>query len=50
MVIKLDVANAFDRVHHSFLFSVMKKLGFGDKWIEACIGCPWIEPKLVYCY
>eukprot|EP00253_Pinus_taeda_P027485 PITA_27485 len=29
MVIKLDLANAFDRVRHSFLFEVLQKMGFG---------------------
>jgi hypothetical protein len=28
MVIKLDMENAFDRVKHSFLFSVLKAYGF----------------------
>lgn len=47
MVIKLDLANAFDRVKHSFLFAILHKLGFGRnfiKWIKACILEPWIAP------
>eukprot|EP00253_Pinus_taeda_P012315 PITA_12315 len=47
MVIKLDLANAFDRVRHEFLFAVMKKLGFSTKfinWVKACIASPWIAP------
>lgn len=28
MTIKLDMANAFDRVGHSFLYEVMYKFGF----------------------
>eukprot|EP00253_Pinus_taeda_P035966 PITA_35966 len=47
MVIKLDLANAFDRVKHEFLFMVMKKMGFSSaiiKWIKACIASPWIAP------
>jgi hypothetical protein len=47
MVIKLDMANAFDHVKHSFLFSVLKAYGFSDdfiNWIKACIGSPWITP------
>jgi hypothetical protein len=47
MVIKLDLANAFDRVRHEFLFEVMRKFGFDTKfvnWIKACIGSPWIAP------
>jgi len=47
MAIKLDLANAFDRVNHSFLLKVIRKFGFGDKfikWIRACILEPWIAP------
>jgi hypothetical protein len=50
MVIKLDTANAFNRVKHSFLLSVLKAYGFYDlfiSWIKSCIGCPWISP-LIY--
>ena len=46
-VIKLDLANAFDRVKHRFLFAVLHNLGFGQtfiKWIKACISEPWIAP------
>jgi hypothetical protein len=47
MIIKLDLANSFDRVRHNFLFKVMEKLGFFlafIRWIKACIGSPWIAP------
>eukprot|EP00253_Pinus_taeda_P021912 PITA_21912 len=47
MVVKLDLANAFDRVRHSFLLKVLHKLGFGENfinWIRACISEPWIAP------
>jgi hypothetical protein len=47
MVIKLDLANAFDRVRHEFLFEFMRKFGFDTKfvnWIKSCIGSPWIAP------
>lgn len=47
LVIKLDLANAFDRVRHEFLFVVMKKLGFSTvfiNWVKACIASPWIAP------
>jgi hypothetical protein len=47
MIIKLDLANAFDRVRHNFLFQVMGKLGFTSpfiNWIKAYIASPWITP------
>lgn len=47
MVVKLDLANAFDRVRHSFLFNFLSKFGFGVSfinWIWACISEPWIAP------
>ena len=34
MVIKMDLANAFDRVRHDFLFAVMRNFGFNQKFIE----------------
>ena len=49
MIIKLDLANAFDRVRHKFLFEVMRKFGFDPSfvnWIKACIGSPWIAPMV----
>eukprot|EP00253_Pinus_taeda_P005523 PITA_05523 len=47
MAIKLDLADAFDRFNHSFLLNVLKKFGFGVRfinWIRACISEPWIAP------
>ena len=47
MIIKLDMANAFDRLNHQYLFKVLKLFGFGDKlisWINVCIGKPCIAP------
>ena len=47
MVIKLDLANAFDRVRHDFLFQVMQRFGFASTfitWVKACIGSPCISP------
>jgi hypothetical protein len=49
MVIKLDMDNAFDRVKHSFLLSLLKAYGFYDLFIsliKACIGSPWIPPLI----
>ena len=47
MIVKLDLANAFDRVRLNFLFVVMLKLGFHPQlvsWVRACISGPWIAP------
>jgi len=47
MVIKLDLANAFDRVRHEFLFAVMQRFGFDNQfinWVKACIKAPWVAP------
>ena len=47
MIIKLDLANAFDRVRYEFLFQVMHRFGFGVgfiRWIQSCINSPWITP------
>ena len=47
MVIKLDLTNAFDKVRHDFLFSMMEKFGFSKvliTWVKACIASPWIVP------
>eukprot|EP00253_Pinus_taeda_P035876 PITA_35876 len=52
MVIKLDLTNAFDRVRHDFLFSVMEKFGFAKvliTWVKACIASPWIVPLVNGC-
>ena len=49
MAIKLDLANAFDRVRHDFLFAVMTKFGFSQafiSWIKGCVGDPWIAPLI----
>ena len=46
-ILKLDLANAFDRVRHSFLIAVLKKMGFELPFISlitACISGPWISP------
>ena len=47
MVVKLDLANDFDRVSHPFLFQVMRRFGFAPEfisWVKACISSPWIAP------
>jgi hypothetical protein len=48
LVIKLDMANAFNKVRHSFLHKVLAKFGFHShfiQWIQACMGGPWIAPR-----
>jgi hypothetical protein len=47
MIVKLDLANDFDKVRLDFLFAVMHKLGFEKRfinWVKACISHPWIAP------
>jgi ribonuclease HI len=49
MAVKLDLANAFDRVRHDFLFSVMQRFGFNQQfinWVKACIKAPWVAPLI----
>jgi hypothetical protein len=49
LVIKLDMANAFDRVKYDFIFQVMRKFRFSGefiKWIASCIKAPWMAPLL----
>jgi hypothetical protein len=52
MIVKLDLANAFDKVRLDFLFAVMDKLGFGENftnWVKACVSRPWIAPLVNGC-
>ena len=47
MLIKLDMANAFDRVKLSFLYQVLLSFGFEQEFvnmIQACTHNPWIAP------
>ena len=46
-VLKLDIANAFEKLWHSFLLSILQKMGFEAEFISlihACISNPWISP------
>ena len=48
-ILKLDLANAFDRVQHSFLLVFLKKMGSAPPFInlvQACISGPWISPLI----
>jgi hypothetical protein len=52
MIIKIDMANAFDRVQNTFLFAVLRKFGFSSKfiaWVSAYISMPWISPMINGC-
>jgi hypothetical protein len=45
MVVKLDLANSFDRVRHNFLLEVMSRFGFDPmfiRWVKSHISEPWI--------
>eukprot|EP00253_Pinus_taeda_P007185 PITA_07185 len=49
MIIKLDMANAFDRVNHHFLREVLRKFGISNNFISIimeCITHPWIAPLI----
>lgn len=49
MIVKLDMANDFDRVNHNFLAKALKRFGFSTNLIEiiqACISNPWIAPLI----
>ena len=47
MLIKLDMANSFDRVKLSFLYKVLNSFGFSYAFInliKACTDKPWMAP------
>eukprot|EP00253_Pinus_taeda_P005844 PITA_05844 len=49
MIIKLDMANAFDRVDQSFLTAALKKFGISSNFISIINGCisnPWTAPLI----
>eukprot|EP00253_Pinus_taeda_P031988 PITA_31988 len=49
MIIKLDMANAFDRVNHSFLQAVLKTFGISEHFISRimeCISSNWTAPLI----
>jgi hypothetical protein len=37
--VKLDMHKAYDRVEWVFLESMMRKLGFGERWISLMMAC-----------
>jgi hypothetical protein len=53
MIIKIEMENAFTKVHHNFLFEVLHanlaSIHLSLKWIEACISIPWITPLINGC-
>lgn len=49
MIMKMDMANAFDRVNHSFLQAVLQKLGLSNLFIsrvQECISGNWTAPLI----
>lgn len=49
MIIKLDMANAFNRVNDQFLAAVLRKFGISNKFINIImefISNPWIAPLI----
>ncbi|KAK4385713.1 LINE-1 retrotransposable element O protein [Sesamum angolense] len=39
VVYKLDMAKAYDRVQWQFLYNVLRKMGFNEKWIQLVKNC-----------
>ena len=39
LALKLDISNAYDRVEWEFLMGMMKKMGFGNRWISLVMQC-----------
>jgi len=49
IIIKFDMANAFDKVNHQFLTAVLRKFGISNKFINIimeCISNPWTAPLI----
>jgi len=49
MIIKIDMANSFDKVRHSFFLAVLKKFCFSPgftAWVSAWVSSPWIAPLI----
>lgn len=47
-LVQLDMANAYDRLNHAFLFITLLKFSFSREMvnlIKACINGPWIAPS-----
>lgn len=39
MAINLDISKAYDRVEWAYLGSIMRKMGFGERWISLIMMC-----------
>lgn len=48
VVLQVDLSKTFDRVSHTFLFSVLRAMGFGAAFIERLQLCYWsVTLKLI---
>lgn len=39
MALKLEISKAYDRIEWVFLETIMRNMGFGEKWIMLIISC-----------
>ena len=42
LICKLDIEKAYDSLNWQFLMKVMRKMGFGSKWL---VGCGVVSPQ-----